>query len=271
MSDAKHDSEMGMNRPITRRDFLNGFSIAVGSSVALPGAVWSEVFGLPGPPTDPEKDPAYYPPAKTGLRGSHDGSWEVAHSMRDGQHWPAAAPDSESYDVVIVGAGISGLAAAHFYRKQAGPKAKILILDNHDDFGGHAKRNEFQPGGRLLIGYGGTQSIASPNLYSAEAKRLFTELGIKVDRFSKYFDRKFYASRGLKSAIFSTRKPSAPTNSSAALASPRGRSSPPGRLFHRKRKRISHACSRKRSIICPARRPPRKRHISRVPVIRIFC
>jgi spermidine dehydrogenase len=202
VSDAKHDSEMGMKRPITRRDFLNGFSLAVGSSVALPGTVWSEVFGLPGPPNDPEKDPAYYPPAKTGLRGSHDGSWEVAHSLRDGQHWPAAAHDSESYDVVIVGAGISGLAAAHFYRKQAGSKAKILILDNHDDFGGHAKRNEFHPGGRLLIGYGGTQSIASPNLYSTEAKGLFTELGIKVDRFDKYFDRKFYASRGLKRGIF---------------------------------------------------------------------
>src|SRR5208283_3808283 len=112
--------------------------------------------------TAPEKDSNYYPPAKTGMRGSHDGSWEVAHAMRDGQTWPDPVDAKESYDLVVVGGGISGLASAYFFRKFAGANSKILILDNHDDFGGHAKRNEFKPGNRLLLGYGGTQSLEAP-------------------------------------------------------------------------------------------------------------
>ena len=199
MSRVTPKDDLGMRRTISRRDFLNGASLAVGGSLALSGNVWAEVFGLAGSPIDA---PAYYPPAKTGMRGSHDGSWEVAHAMTAGKHWETATPDTDSYDLVVVGAGISGLAAAYFYRRQAGPKARVLILDNHDDFGGHAKRNEFRPGGRLLIGYGGTQSIAGPKLYSAEAKALFSELGIEVDRFDKYFDRNFFTSRGLSHGMF---------------------------------------------------------------------
>ena len=107
-------------------------------------------------------------------------------------------PIRESYDLIVVGGGISGLAAAYFYRQQAGPKSRVLILENHDDFGGHAKRNEFHSGNRLLIGYGGTQSIAGPRLYSAEAKGLFKDLGIEVQRFEKYFDQLFFSSRGLR-------------------------------------------------------------------------
>jgi spermidine dehydrogenase len=203
VSDPKRESELGMKRAITRRDFLNGAALAVGGSLALSGNVWAEVFGLPKSPIESPVDaPAYYPPAKTGLRGSHDGSWEVGHEMRDGKHWITAVPDNESYDLIVVGAGISGLAAAYFYRQQSGPKSRILILDNHDDFGGHAKRNEFHPAGRLLIGYGGTQSIAGPQLYSPQAKAFFSELGIEVGRFERYFDRQFFASRGLEHGIF---------------------------------------------------------------------
>jgi spermidine dehydrogenase len=197
----KRDRELGMDRKIPRRDFLNGMSVAVGGSL-LPGGFWNDVFAAEGKQFAPEKDPSYYPPAKTGMRGSHDGSWEVAHALRDGKHWENATPDAESYDLIVVGAGISGLSSAFFYRQQAGPNAKILVLDNHDDFGGHAKRNEFQSGGRLLIGYGGTQTITGPNLYSPQAKKLFRDLGIEVKRFEKYYDQKFYSSRGMGSAIF---------------------------------------------------------------------
>ena len=202
MDDAKRDVELGMGRPISRRDFLNGFGLAVGGSLAFPTGVWTEAFGLPTSPIDPEKGADYYPPAKTGMRGSHDGSWEVAHTVRDGKHWGAVSSDEESYDLIVVGAGISGLAAAYFYRQHSGPKARVLILDNHDDFGGHAKRNEFRAAGRLLIGYGGTQSIAGPNLYSAAAKTLFKELGIEVQRFEKYNDQSFFASHGLDHGVF---------------------------------------------------------------------
>ncbi len=202
MSDKSFDLELGMNRPIARRDFLNGFALTVGASLAAPTQIWAEAFGLPSSPLDSNREPADYPPAKTGLRGSHDGSWEVAHALRDGKKWGSAAPDAESYDLIIVGAGISGLAAAYFYRQQAGPKARILILDNHDDFGGHAKRNEFQVGGRRLLGYGGTQSIAGPNLYGDESKHLFHDLGIETKRFESYYDQEFFSSRGLAAGVF---------------------------------------------------------------------
>jgi spermidine dehydrogenase len=195
------DRVLGMDRCITRRDFLNGASIALGAALVA-GSRWLEAFGIPDSPFDPEKDPRYYPPAKTGMRGSHDGSWEVAHSLRDGETWSEASGDYESYDLIIVGGGISGLASAYFFRKFAGANSRILILDNHDDFGGHAKRNEFQVGNRLLIGYGGTQSLEAPHHYSKEAFGLLQELGIDVDRFHKYFDQNLYKGMGLKRATF---------------------------------------------------------------------
>jgi spermidine dehydrogenase len=202
MSEKPTDQELGMGRAISRRDFLNGVSIAVGASLVPAKSSWLELLGLEEPVFAPEKDSNYYPPAKHGMRGSHDGSWEVAHAMRDGQTWPDAVDDNESYDLVVVGGGISGLASAYFFRKFAGAQSKILILDNHDDFGGHAKRNEFKAGNRLLLGYGGTQSLEAPHHYSKEAFGLLQELGIDVDRFFKYFDQKLYKSMNLKRATF---------------------------------------------------------------------
>ncbi|MGD0469002.1 MAG: FAD/NAD(P)-binding protein [Terriglobales bacterium] len=204
MNGKDRDRELGMGHKITRRDFLNGISIAVGTSLVAANSTWLEAFGVPQSPFAPEKDPGYYPPAKTGLRGSHDGSWEVAHDLRDGKDkdWAEPVDDGESYDLVVVGAGLSGLAAAYFYRKFAGQRSKILILDNHDDFGGHAKRNEFQAGKRLLLGYGGTQSIEAPGNYSKVSIGLLKELGIDVRRFFKYYDQKLFDSMHLKEAVF---------------------------------------------------------------------
>ena len=191
-----------MDRSIARRDFLNGVGIAVGSSLLPANSKWLEAFGIPQSPYAPEKNPGYYPPALTGLRGSGPGSFEVAHAMRDGKTWPSPSPDSESFDLIVVGAGISGLSAAYFFRQVAGPKARILILENHDEFGGHARRNEFRPQGRFLIGYGGTQSIASPNLYSPQSKQLLRELDIDTRKFTRYYDRGFAKKHGLDRAVF---------------------------------------------------------------------
>ncbi|MEA2937074.1 MAG: spermidine dehydrogenase, partial [Alphaproteobacteria bacterium] len=109
-------------------------------------------------------------------------------------------------DLVVVGGGISGLAAAWFYRRAA-PDARILILDNHDDFGGHAKRNEFMLDGKLLIGYGGSQSIDSPaTQWSTTAKGLLRDLGVNVARFETAFERTLYSSLGLSTGLFLPRE-----------------------------------------------------------------
>ena len=177
---------------ITRRDFLNGVAITVAAGM-------TPLQILQAAP-----DGRYYPPALTGLRGSHVGSFEVAHQMG----WEKKVfdteklPINETYDLVVVGGGLSGLSAAWFYREKH-PKAKILILENHDDFGGHAKRNEFQAGGRMIIGYGGSEAFQSPNhLYSNEVNGLLKKLGVNIKRFETAFDRQFYPGLGLSRGVF---------------------------------------------------------------------
>jgi len=170
------DRDLGMDRVISRRDFLSGVAISAGVALSTTGVARAAAQDQPG----------YYPPLLTGMRGSHDGSYEVAHALRDGAFWKTAGTPvntRESYDLIVVGGGISGLAAAYFYRKQ-NQSARILILDNHDDFGGHAKRNEFRPNGRLLITNGGTMSIESPFDYSDVARGLMMELGIDPVKLS---------------------------------------------------------------------------------------
>jgi spermidine dehydrogenase len=179
---------------ITRRDFLDGCALAVAA-------------GLTPLAQRARAQPADRPPARAGMRGHHAGSFEAAHAMRDGEVPDfASRPIEEDYDLVVVGAGLSGLAAAYFYRKQR-PGARVLILDNHDDFGGHAKRNEFTVDGRLILGYGGSESLQSPKaLWSPVASGLIRELGVDIARFDNAFERKLYPSLGLSRGVFFPRE-----------------------------------------------------------------
>jgi spermidine dehydrogenase len=199
---SNRDRELGMFRNITRRDFLNGVAIGAGTAAAgglLSSLVWADAAAE----IAPQDKPGYYPPALTGLRGSHVGSFEAAHNLRDGNFWKSAgkpADTGEAYDLIIVGGGISGLAAAYFWRAQR-PDARILILDNHDDFGGHAKRNEFSPRSKLLLANGGTWAIESPTPYSKVARGLMDELGIHpAELAEKCYARETY--KGLGQGVF---------------------------------------------------------------------
>ncbi len=182
---------------ITRRDFLGGLALGVGVSALTPLELLARTAGTTAADH-------YYPPLLHGLRGSHPGSFEVAHAVSwQGARYPTPRHQTDStYDLVVVGGGISGLAAAWFYRQQAGPDARILILDNHDDFGGHAKRNEFDLGGERLIGYGGSQSIDTPSSYSKAAAGLLRDVGIHTERFYDYFDQQFYANQNLGTGLY---------------------------------------------------------------------
>lgn len=187
------DRELGMHRPIKRRDFLNGVAVAIGAPLlGFSSASAQEATGN-------------YPPTAAGMRGLYPGSFTTAHALRDHTFWKSAqtpVDTGERYDLVIVGGGISGLTAAYFYRKAAGTNARILILDVLDDFGGHAKRNEFHMGDRMLLGYGGTFAIESPSPYSPIAKSVIADLGIDPYSTPRVMDSKLYPSLGLGPGVF---------------------------------------------------------------------
>jgi len=205
------DKELGMHRKISRRDMLHGLgalslgALSVGSLSSCSTSLLSgHAANNNKPITGKIKSlEPVYPPASTGLRGNHQGSFEVAHKLgRENIHdWGTViAPDDIIYDVVIVGAGISGLSAAHFHQKKH-PDAKILLIDNHDDFGGHAKRNEFSVGNETLIGYGGAQTLQEPTSYSKVVKGLLDDLGIEKKRFDKAYDQQFFKRNKLSCGI----------------------------------------------------------------------
>lgn len=167
---------------ITRRDFMNGVAVSTGATLLAPYELFAHA--------PPGISSVNYPPTKTGMRGNHPGSFEVSHALA----WKGVKPAKhrkldQHYDLVIVGAGVSGLAAARFYQQRKGPDAKILLLDNHDDFGGHAKRNEFHEGGRMLLGVGGSVNLDGPSSgYSDVAKGLLDDLDIDLDAMKTNID-----------------------------------------------------------------------------------
>jgi len=209
--DMKRDKELGMDAKITRRDFLDGVALTVGGAMLAGSAVGGSAALLAGcGETGTLETPASqaYPPALTGLRGSINPALAVPHALRDGSFWQNQEDPKdtgESYDLVVVGGGISGLSAAYVYTRD-NPGTRVLVLDNHDDFGGHARRNEYTPVvgsfGRLIIGYGGTQSIDHPRTFSRQAKAVLAEIGVKLEPFYNYYEgeggrQDFYAKHGL--------------------------------------------------------------------------
>jgi spermidine dehydrogenase len=194
---SERDRKLGMDRPISRRDFLNGVALTIGGA-----AVAQAGFGAGAAQAALTSS---YPPALANLRGHSDGAMNVAHALRDGTFWETAGtPEAtgETYDLVVVGGGISGLAAAHLFQKhQAG---KVLIVENNDDFGGHARRNEYvTAAGRTVIGYGGSQSMQTPTYFSELVHGVLGEVGIALEKFdSDYYDQDWHEARELGDAVF---------------------------------------------------------------------
>jgi spermidine dehydrogenase len=186
---ARDDRALGMGRRMSRRDFLDGVAVALGGAAALGRS--------------PAAAAAAYPPALEGLRGQYAGSYAIAHQLRDGTFWTQGragpTPTGERYDLVVVGGGLSGLAAAYFYRERR-PGARVLVLETLDDFGGHAKRNEFRVGSRMLLSNGGAQSLESPGDYRGAAARLLGDLGLDYTNFYRYYDAHRYD--GLGTGVF---------------------------------------------------------------------
>ena len=198
----KKDGKLGMHSDITRRDFLNGASIALGGALITPAL---QASSLNTSISHAQNTPGYYPPTRSGMRGSHPGSFELGHLIRDGKRWdsPNDSTDTgEMFDLVVVGGGISGLAAAYFFQKEHGPDARILIIENHDDFGGHAKRNEFHYKDHTLIDLGGAEYLENPRSYPKHAKALTEDLGIDTSQSQEVFNHKLYSSLDLRGGIF---------------------------------------------------------------------
>ncbi len=175
---------------ITRRDFLDGVALGLGA-VAAPRA-----FGAASTVGEPA---AADPSQRTGLQGQTDEVNAVAHGLRDDPaRWRdvAVQRDEGVEDLVVVGAGISGLAGAHLFQRHAGRPVRMLLLDALDDVGGHARRNEFvSRSGRRIVGHGGSQSLDTPSLFSPAVHALLSEVGIDLKRFDTEFFDKGWASR----------------------------------------------------------------------------
>ncbi|MEV0386573.1 FAD-dependent oxidoreductase [Nonomuraea sp. NPDC050643] len=119
--------DLGMDRPISRRDFFDGIAV---------GALGSTLAGC-GTAERTEKDAAR--PEPFTVSGDTSEALSVPHALRDGRFWEYAGPPEptgESYDLVVVGAGRGGVSAAHEWLRRH-PRARVLLLDNHDTLGGH--------------------------------------------------------------------------------------------------------------------------------------
>src|SRR5262249_20580073 len=171
----KDDSALGMETPITRRDFL-GTALLASGSVLMSGATPVQLLA---------RNDDFTGYGGVGEYSTSNGNtWDVleaGHAIRDSKYDPLpkdVIDAGESYDCVVVGGGISGLAAALFFQRDAGPGMRCLVLENHSIFGGEAKQNEFLVNGKRLIAHQGSAIYQTqyPNSFLAH---FYDSIGLK--------------------------------------------------------------------------------------------
>jgi len=175
---------------LSRREFLDGASATLGvaaiasisSAAATTAAQAATQVAAAVDAATPPMNSTNYPPGLQGLRGQPVPAREIPHAIRDGGTFEDAADTKETYDLIVVGAGVSGLAAAYFYKKKL-PRARILVLEAADDFGGTAKRTEFVVKGKRFINPGGALGVQYPGTYTPEGKSLLTDIGVNSKRY----------------------------------------------------------------------------------------
>lgn len=184
---------LGLDARITRRDFVNGALVGAGS--ALLGTASSDLAASAGAHLASASEPAPGAPAAetdtfTGYGGVGDyarangNTWPVvqaAHRLRDGQYDAAAFANAKAagdFDLVVVGGGIAGLSAAHYFLRAAGAGRRVLLLENHAMLGGEARQNEFVVEGERLLGPQGSNDFIVPARGD----------GSLLDRFFSEFD-----------------------------------------------------------------------------------
>ena len=172
------DDKLGMDTGITRRDYLNSTLLASGG-LLLSGACPMELLA--------ESDWNGYGGVGE-YSNSNGNTYEVmteAHKIRDRvfEPLPADVPDTgEQYDCVVVGGGISGLAAALFFTREAGRAKTCLVLENHPIFGGEAKGNEFLVDGQTVIAHQGS-AMYFPPFAGTFLSEFYQSIGIGPDPF----------------------------------------------------------------------------------------
>jgi spermidine dehydrogenase len=172
-----------MNRDITRRDFLNGTLLSSGALLlhaSPPGQLLARTAGAA---TSVADDWTGYGGVGdyANSNGNTEAVLEAGHQIRDGafDSLPANVTETgETYDCVVVGGGISGLAAALTFQRKVGAGRTCLVIENHPIFGGEAKRNEFLVDGHRLIGHQGSALFWVPFPHSFIG-RFYESIGLK--------------------------------------------------------------------------------------------
>jgi spermidine dehydrogenase len=179
------DRALGLDRDITRRDFLNSTLLASGGFL-LNATSPAQLLAQQGGNQSADDDWSGY--GGVGDYAKSNGNTmavlEAGHRIRN-QEFESVPADivetGEIYDCVVVGGGISGLAAALIFQQLAGKGKNCLVIDNHPIFGGEAKRNEFRVDGHRLIAHQGSAFFPVPYPHSF-IRRFYDSIGLKTPR-----------------------------------------------------------------------------------------